>query len=437
MSFYNLFGNLVSVFEILFIIGCEYIWYKINGNYSDTIERLTNKLALKNVLYVKMFQAFALDNNMIDDEINNKLIKYTDQVPWEYSDINYADLIKVSGKYKLNLNSKNNKPINAGMISLVFKIDRVGGEESVIIKMKRKNIENKLRVSIEQILFIVYVLSYIPSLNKLHIYELIEKNIEYIREQTDFISEIENMEKMSKNCKRLKYVLVPKVYKEVTEEIPNIIMMEYIKGKKITELEEEERREYAKLVVKFGLVSYIMHGCTHGDLHSGNILFVNDEKDEKNKKKLGLLDFGIIYNYEDKFKNEICNIMMNIKNMEFKDIAKKSLEIILEPEGILDRLSEKDYNELIKISVEALDKSITKNNPDQYELFDYLSKMKEYFLKNKLLLDVKLKDDFVKSQMNLLMFHGVLMKLLGEDKNYELIDECLDEVFNRKLLKDD
>lgn len=436
MSFYNLLNNLLSLFEILFILGYEYIWYKINGNYSETIESLTNKLALKNVLYVKMFQAFALDNKMIDDEINNKLIKYTDQVPWKYSDINYTDLIKVSGKYKLNLNSKNNKPINAGMISLVFKIERVGSEESVIIKMKRKNIENKLKVSIDQVLFIVYVLSYIPSLNKLQIYELIEKNIKYIREQTDFLREIENMELMSKNSKRLKYVVIPKVYKEVTEEIPNVIMMEYIKGKKVTELEEEERREYSKLIIKYVLVSYIMHGCTHGDLHSGNILFINDEKC---KKKLGLLDFGIIYNYEDKFKNEICKLAMNFKNMYIKDVSNKILEIILEPEGIMKKLPEKDYNELLEISVETLNNSIIKNNPDQYELFNFLSKMKELFLKNDLVkkIGVKIKDDFVKSQMCLMMFHGVLIKLIGENKLYELIDECLDEIFNRKLLKDD
>ena len=130
---------------------------------------------------------------------------------------------------------------------------------------------------------------------------------------------------------------------------------------------------------------------------------------------------------------------MNFKNMYIKDVSNKILEIILEPEGIMKKLPEKDYNELLEISVETLNNSIIKNNPDQYELFNFLSKMKELFLKNDLVkkIGVKIKDDFVKSQMCLMMFHGVLIKLMGENKLYELIDECLDEIFNRKLLKDD
>ena len=433
MSYYNLCKNVYSLFGVLFILGSEYVWYKITRKYPEMIESLTNRLALINILYVKLFQAFAIDNNIIDEEINSKLIKYTDNVTWNDEDINYTDLINVANKYKLDLNRTNNKPINSGMISLVFKIPKVNSDECMIIKLKRKDIDKKLNSAIEQVLFIVCILSYIPSLKYLQIYEVIEKNIESLRKQTNFIEEIENMELVRRNCNRMKYVTIPKVYKEVTEEFQNVIMMDYIKGERITNIKEEDYKEYAKLVVKFGLVTYIMHGSTHGDLHSGNILFIEDEN---RKKKIGILDFGIIYKYEEKFKCDMFNLLTSINEMENIELVKTVFKITVEPENALEILPKDDYNKLLDISIGILNETLkNKKMANQYQLFKFLSIMKEYLSKKELSkLGIKLKDDFVKSQMFVAMAHGVTIKLCKQENLLEIIEECINEIFKPTLL---
>ena len=433
MGIYNLCKNIYSLFGVLFIIGSEYVWYKITRKYPEMIESLTNRLALINILYVKLFQAFALDNNMIDEEINSKLIKYTDNVTWNDEDIIYTDLINVANKYKLDLNSSNNKPINSGMISLVFKIPKENSEECMIIKLKRKDIDKKLNDAIEQVLFIVYMLSYIPSLKYLQIYDVIEKNIESIREQTNFMEEIENMELVRKNCNKMKYVIIPKVYKEVTEECPNVIMMDYIKGERITNIKEEDYKEYAKLVIKFGLVTYIMHGCTHGDLHGGNILFIEDEN---RKKKIGILDFGIIYKYEENFKCGMFNLLSSFNEIENVELIKNAFKTIVEPEDALERLPKEDYNKIIDISIEILEKSLkNKKKANQYQIFKFLSIMKEYISKKELLeIGITLKDDFIKTQMFIAMAHGITLKLCKEENVLEICEECINEIFKTKLL---
>ena len=433
MSFYKLCNNVYSLISILFIIASEYVSYKITRNYPEMIESLANRLALINILYVKLFQSFALDNNMIDEEINSKLIKYTDNVTWNDEDISNTDLISVANKYKLDLNSSNNKPINSGMISLVFKIPKEKSEECMIIKLKRKDIDKKLDDAIQQVLFIVYILSYIPSLKNLQIYDVIEKNIDSIREQTNFMEEIENMELVRKNCNKMKYVIIPKVYKEVTEECPNVIMMDYIKGEKITNIKEEDYKEYAKLVVKFGLVTYIMHGCTHGDLHSGNILFIEDEN---RKKKIGILDFGIIYKYDEKFKCGMFNLLSSFNEIENVELIKNAFKTIVEPEDALERLPKEDYNKIIDISIEILEKSLkNKKKANQYQVFKFLSIMKEYVSKKELSeLGITLKDDFIKSQMFIAMSHGVTIKLCNQENVLEVVEECINEIFKTKLL---
>lgn len=433
MSFYKLCNNVYSLISILFIIASEYVSYKITRNYPEMIESLANRLALINILYVKLFQSFALDNNMIDEEINSKLIKYTDNVTWNDEDISNTDLISVANKYKLDLNSSNNKPINSGMISLVFKIPKEKSEECMIIKLKRKDIDKKLDDAIQQVLFIVYILSYIPSLKNLQIYDVIEKNIDSIREQTNFMEEIENMELIRKNCNKMKYVIIPKVYKEVTEELPNVIMMDYMKGERITNIKEEDYKEYAKLLIKFGLVTYIMHGCTHGDLHSGNILFIEDEN---RKKKIGILDFGIIYKYDEKFKCDMFNLLSNLNELGNEELLKKAFKAIVEPEDALERLPKEDYKKLIDISIELLEESLkNKKKANQYQVFKFLSIMKEYVSKKELSeLGITLKDDFIKSQMFIAMSHGVTIKLCNQENVLEVVEECINEIFKTKLL---
>lgn len=433
MSFYKLCNNVYSLISILFIIASEYVSYKITRNYPEMIESLANRLALINILYVKLFQSFALDNNMIDEEINSKLIKYTDNVTWNDEDISNTDLISVANKYKLDLNSSNNKPINSGMISLVFKIPKEKSEECMIIKLKRKDIDKKLDDAIQQVLFIVYILSYIPSLKNLQIYDVIEKNIDSIREQTNFMEEIENMELIRKNCNKMKYVIIPKVYKEVTEELPNVIMMDYMKGERITNIKEEDYKEYAKLLIKFGLVTYIMHGCTHGDLHSGNILFIEDEN---RKKKIGILDFGIIYKYDKKFKCDMFNLLSNLNELVNEELLKKAFKAIVEPEDALERLPKEDYKKLIDISIELLEESLkNKKKANQYQVFKFLSIMKEYVSKKELSeLGITLKDDFIKSQMFIAMSHGVTIKLCNQENVLEVVEECINEIFKTKLL---
>ena len=50
-------------------------------------------------------------------------------------------------------------PINSGMISLVFKATRITDDSNVIIKIKRRNIENKLDDAIDNLVFFMYILS--------------------------------------------------------------------------------------------------------------------------------------------------------------------------------------------------------------------------------------------------------------------------------------
>ena len=426
--------SIIFLLNALFIFAGEMIIYSVFQDYSFFIDRLSIRLASINILYVKIFQAFALNNSLIDDKTNNKLLKFTDNAPWNFSDIDLHQLIEMSDKYNIQLQRGYEVPINSGMISLVF----IGYDKNkqVIIKMKRKNIQEKLDDAIDNLLFSMYILSFIPIINKYQLAELVNKNIEIIRHQTNFLEEIDNMDKIRENCKNLKYVKIPTANRKVTEEYPNIILMERIEGIKINQIKEEDYEQFAKLVVKFGIVTTILHGVTHGDLHSGNILFIKDYNDSKYSYKIGVIDFGIIYEVRSQHKGILFDIVTQLFEKTPRESAEKLLNSgMVEPPGILQKIPKEDYNNILSFTSDMINETIhSSKKANQIQIYKFLSKFKEYLSKDELCnIGIRPSDDFVKSQLVLAMSHGVTLTLC-KGNFITLMDKVINELFNTKII---
>ena len=383
-----------------------------------------------------MFQAFALNNALIDDKTNNKLLKFTDNAPWSSEDLDPCTLIKLEDEYNI-LFKDGFEPINSGMISLVFKgYKRTSENEIVIIKIKRKNIEANLDDAIEKLLFFIYFMSFFPIVNKYHIPQTVKKNISIIREQTNFLKEIQNMAKIKHNCRNLKYVKIPTANNEVTKKYPNVIFMEYINGMPINKILEEDYEPFAKQVLKFGLVTTLIHGVSHGDLHSGNVLFIKDEDDEKYKYKVGILDFGIIYEADQEFKQSLLEFASEMLTSPTEELAKKVLNTgLIEPLEIIQNLPKVHYDNIVKIIGDILYETIHKSKEaNQLKIYHFLTTFHSYMSKNELLeLGLKPSNHFVKTQLALAMSHGVTLTLCKDDY-INLTDQVLNELFHTKFL---
>lgn len=429
--------NILFLLNVGFILSTESLVYLMCNDYSSYIDRLSNRLASINILYVKIFQAFALNNHLITEDKNNALLRFTDNAPWTYSDIHYADLMCICDKYDLKLNSGDVRPINSGMISLVFKVYNRTTNAPFVIKMKRKHIQEKLDDAIDNLMCLVYILSYIPIINNYQLANVVTKNIETIRQQTNFLNEIDNMEQIRENCKHLKYVKIPKAIKEVTQSYPNAIVMEYINGIKIDEIHKDDYAGFAKQIVKFGLVTSIVHGVTHGDLHSGNVLFIKDEQDSKCPYKIGVIDFGIIYAIDSQYKELMFDVFTKVFETHPRESAIKILNSgIIEPLDILQQIPKHDYDTIVGFTEDIISETIHESKQaNQMQLYKFLFQLKECLSKKELMsLGIRPSNEFVKCQLVLAMSHGVTMTLCNGDF-ITLMDTCLNELFHTQMLR--
>jgi predicted unusual protein kinase regulating ubiquinone biosynthesis (AarF/ABC1/UbiB family) len=403
------------------------------------IDRLTSKLASINILYVKIFQAFALNNKLIDEQLNNYLLKYTDNAPWSTSDIDDNTLYKLEEEYPISFETYGFVPLNSGMISLVFKAKNTLTEEQVIIKLKRKNINATLDEAIEKLLFFVYILSLIPFFENYKIPDLIYKNISIIKQQTDFKQEVDNIIKIRDNCKNLKYIVVPKPEIEVTDKYPNVIMMEYINGITTANVEEEDLEGFAKQVLKFGFVSTFIHGISHGDLHSGNILFIKDDISPTHKYKIGLLDFGIIYEINQEFKKQFLALLIDVFTTPPREIALQLYHSgLLEPLEILENLPKEHYDTIIEMLTSIINDTmnVTKS-VNHIQIYDFIYNLNNYINSNNMMkLGIRPSDNFLKIQLALTMAHGVTNKLCKNDY-LPLANKVINELFHTSMIMSD
>jgi len=246
--FVQIINNLISVIKSLFFIGNMFyifsseflIYYSFNTTYEKTISRITQKLLNQNVLYVKIFQEFTLNinliNNDINNDINNEIIKYSNNVPYCIDDIDYHTFYKILEKYKLNYDTL--EPSHSGMISIYFKLKN-DNNIFFILKLKKKNAEYNLNECIERINFLLYLLSFLPYTNTSEFLFIINKNIHIFKEQLDFKREVNNIiqnntkndtenneGKIKEECIMNTFMKIQKVYQEVTENCDNAILIE-------------------------------------------------------------------------------------------------------------------------------------------------------------------------------------------------------------------
>lgn len=422
-------SNIYFILEIGWIILLTYIDFLYHNIYPLFIQNITHRLANKNILYVKFFQAISLNNNLIDGAMNQELIKYTDSVPYCSDDVDWEVITNLKAVYGIDFLS-NTTPINAGMISLVYKMNDGIQNQEVVVKIKRVDIEQKLNDAIEKIQFLIYLLSFIPQLNHFNLLESFNKNILILKSQLDFEQEVQNTIKMKDDCRNLKYIKIPKVYESVTKLFPNVIVMEYISGVPISKLEESDYEPFAKLVVKYGVVSSFINGFGHGDLHAGNILFIKNG----NSYKLGLIDFGIVLKINQIVRDKFLGIFYDFYNKSSTDISNDFLCCFVEPKEVFQNLPKEHKESLVQMTEKIIENVIHgSKTANQSKLFEFIIHFNDYLSNNDLKkYGLYFNDDFIKMQMGLAMAHGVCL-CLCKNNYIEIANQVSNEMFHNDI----
>jgi predicted unusual protein kinase regulating ubiquinone biosynthesis (AarF/ABC1/UbiB family) len=316
---------------------------KTPENYNYMIKNITTKLSEKNLFFIKIFQAFANNNNIMDKDLFNYFITYTDKVTYDTTEIDYNglyDLINIARANGDELLIDNEQPIKSGNIALVYN-GRLNGKR-IIVKYRRKNIEIKFKRSMEELQILINITKHMPYLSDLNINDLFEENYQIMLNQLIFSNEVKNIQMFYEKFKDVENICIPKVYSYFTDSNPEVIVMDYIEGKRIENIDSEDKDEYSKILSRFNLKCVFYDAIYHADLHSGNVIFIKDAKDTKDTKdeletgtdtstgaiiklppklKIGVIDYGIIGTMTREEQNVFFMFFKVLVSKNYRDLA--------------------------------------------------------------------------------------------------------------------
>jgi predicted unusual protein kinase regulating ubiquinone biosynthesis (AarF/ABC1/UbiB family) len=303
--------------------------------------------------------------------------------------------------------------------------------------MKKKYIEAQLDEAINEVRFLLILLSVVPMFKSFELGQVVSKNLLSIKQQTNFYDEIANTNLMKNNCKQLKYVKIPEIYEEYTKIYSNIIVMEFIEGVKINQVNKSDYNEFAKIIMKYTFFTLLIHGAVHGDLHAGNVLFIKNEDDPQNQHQIGVIDFGVLCKFDDDFKQSLFDMFSDMLIVPKREIALKIINSnVFEPKEALLSLPEHKLDGLIDILEEIITDTLQKQHgATQFKIYDAIFNLNAFLKKNNLLnKQLKLSDNFVKMQMSMAMAHGVTLKLCDTSDCVDISNQVFNDMFHVQLL---
>ena len=338
-----------------------YVQYKFSkktsADYNYIIMRLAEELAYKNIFFTKIFQGISnnANNKLMNKELFNYFISYTDNVKYDENEIDYRGLFELISIAKRNgdelvihgksffsgqgssSSSYKCEPIKSGVIAVIYKATLNG--KQVVIKYRRKNIVEKFEKSISELELLVNITNKMPYLCNLNICDIFEENREIMTGQLDFANEINNIQVFYDKFKDVKDICIPHVYSYFTEANPNAIVMDYIEGTRIENIDAEDKDEYSKILSKFNIKSVFYDSIYHADLHSGNIIFMKEPCDTNTNTntntdymlKIGVIDYGIIGKLTREEQNIFFNFFKILVSRNYEKLAKYIVAHLSEP----------------------------------------------------------------------------------------------------------
>jgi predicted unusual protein kinase regulating ubiquinone biosynthesis (AarF/ABC1/UbiB family) len=344
--------NITFVIKTFYIVLLERLYYFMGRNKYECTKNLTYNLGKLNLFYVKLFQSLSTNTFLLDEKQIEYLSSYTDNAPFLESEVDTSFINSIhevgedNPEIAISLSS-NPKPIKAGMIALVYEGHmKTGSKKRVIIKVIRKDIGERISDALDKIDFLVQFLGRVPYIRNTNVKDIIRENRSIMIEQTDFNTEVANIQQMRTNAKYVDYLEIPKVYPEYTSKNSKVIVMDYIDGQKLSEVKECDKDDYSMMLAKFGMKGILFDRFYHADLHPGNIIFV---KQSDGRKKLGIIDFGIMGRMTKEEQDYFYKFFLNMsKDDNHFGAASSIIESLVEPKETLLALSKEQSDSLIQ-----------------------------------------------------------------------------------------
>lgn len=235
------------------------------------------------------------------------------------------------------------KPLAAASLAQVHRAVLTDGSK-VVVKVLRPGIATTVRNDIHILVYLAYLLEHhVPASRRFRPGRIVREFADWTMRELDFELEAANICRFAENFAADLGIVIPSVHWDYTTK--SVLTMEYVDGIKIKDEAALKRagvdkRELARIGLRFGFQQLFTDGFFHGDPHPGNMVAIPPAKSRKRDAdadlpglRLGLYDFGIVGSISEKTRFELISCFLSFVNKDIDSYIKHIIDLAESVEG--------------------------------------------------------------------------------------------------------
>ncbi len=278
--------------------------------------KLTATIASLGPSFIKLAQVFAIRGDIIPPIYLEALAKLHDRVPpFPTSQVQRRIREELKRSPESVFERFDAEPLAAASLGQVHRA-RYRGEE-VIVKVLRPHVEELVATDVQIVRSALFILEQMGDHYTIRAARtVIEEFSRVIAEEMDFEHEADNIERFHEMFRNSSFVIIPRVYREVTTS--HVLVMKFYEGFRVTDSEEILRNNIdIDLMIRNLIELYgdqlLANGVFHADPHPGNILIQPDAR-------IVLLDYGMVIELQPDFRKDLIRVVIAVLRQDMDEL---------------------------------------------------------------------------------------------------------------------
>ncbi len=296
-------------------------------------EELAADLEKLGPTFIKLGQLLSTRADLLPAPYLEALSRLQDRIePFSYEEVDQI----VSGEIGVRISKAfadfDPEPLAAASLAQVHRAHMRDGR-AVVVKVQRPNIREQIVEDLEALSEIAQFMDAHTELGKRYDFEnmLLSLRRSLLRE-LDFKLEANNLIAFAENLREFDRIIIPEPIEDFSTS--RVLTMEYIPGKKITELSPLRLMELdgpglARELFRAYLKQILLDGFLHADPHPGNVFLTDDDR-------IALLDLGMIARLLPGLRDNVLRLLLAISEGRGEEAAEVTIRMG-EPKPLFDK----------------------------------------------------------------------------------------------------
>src|SRR6267142_1551733 len=287
-------------------------------------EELAADLERLGPTFIKLGQLLSTRADLLPVPYLDALARLQDQIePFPYEEVDRI----VSGEIGVRISKAfadfDPKPLAAASLAQVHLAHMRDGR-AVVVKVQRPNIREQIVEDLEALGEIAQFLDAHTELGKRYDFDNMLQGLRAsLLRELDFKLETNNLFTFAANLREFERLIIPEPVEDFCTS--RVLTMEYIPGKKITELSPLRLMEIdgpglARELFRAYLKQILLDGFVHADPHPGNIFLTDDDR-------IALLDLGMVARLLPSLRDNILRLLLAISEGRGEEAADVTIRI--------------------------------------------------------------------------------------------------------------